>query len=399
MTHIVRVPAFLLAAILVLAGCAELPGSGSAGAPSCPACAECPACAAPAKTAATLYEKVDYADVPGWSAASVAPGLRAFVAGCHRLAAAGALRRACEAARTPAAGSEESARRFVEETFDVWSVAGAASGLVTGYYEPVIAGSRTRSERFRHPIHGVPDDLVAVDLESVAPELKGLRLRGRLEGARLVPYWSRGEIEGGRGSRAPVLAWAEDAVELFFLQIQGSGQLALPSGERLRLGYGDHNGHPYRSLGRALIQRGELALEQTSMQGLKTWAAANPQKLREALNANPSYVFFREMKGAGADEGPVGTLGVPLTAGYSIAVDARQIPLGAPVFLSTTYPLSTQPLERLVAAQDTGGAIRGAVRADFYWGSGAEAGTQAGRMRQPGRMWILWPRGEPLPKL
>jgi membrane-bound lytic murein transglycosylase A len=268
--------------------------------------------------------------------------------------------------------------------------------MVTGYYEPVLAGSRARSERFRHPVYGVPADLIAVDLESVNPELKGLRLRGRIEGNRLVPYRARAEIESGGGFQAPVIAWVEDAVELFFLQIQGSGQIALDTGGRLRLGYGDQNGHPYRSIGRFLVERREMTLDQASMQGIKAWATANPRKLREALDSNPSYVFFREMPEG--DAGPIGTLGVPLTAGYSIAVDPRHVPLGASVFLATTMPLSSQPLERLVAAQDTGGAIRGAVRADFFWGSGAEAGVQAGRMRQQGRLWILWPKGEGPPR-
>jgi membrane-bound lytic murein transglycosylase A len=260
----------------------------------------------------------------------------------------------------------------------------------------VLAGSRVRTDRFRHPVFGVPDDLVAVDLESVIPELKGLRLRGRLEGNRLVPYLSRGEIERRAPFRAPVLAWVEDPVELFFLQIQGSGQIELESGGRLRLGYGDQNGYPYRSMGRYLIQRGELGLEQTSMQGIKTWAAANPGKLREALDSNPSYVFFRQVPDT--PEGPIGTLGVPLTAGYSVAIDPRTVPLGAPVFVATTMPLSTQPLQRLMAAQDTGGAIRGAVRADVFWGTGNEAGTLAGRMRQQGRMWVLWPIAEGPPR-
>ena len=276
--------------------------------------------------------------------------------------------------------------------------------MVTGYYEPVLAGSRGRGERFRHPVYGVPADLVSVDLESVNPELKGLRLRGRMDGKRLVPYWTRAEIESTGAFPAPIIAWVEDPVELFFLQIQGSGQIALASGERLRLGYGDQNGHPYRSMGRYLVEQREMTLDQASMQGIKAWATANPRKLRAALGANPSYVFFREMpEGANAggapQGGPVGTLGAPLTAGYSIAVDPRHVPLGAPVFLATTWPLSTQPLERLMAAQDTGGAIRGAVRADFYWGSGDEAGKLAGRMRQQGRIWILWPRGEALPAL
>ena len=184
-------------------------------------------------------------------------------------------------------------------------------------------------------------------------------------------------------------------MEFFFLQIQGSGQIQLESGERIRVGFAEQNGHPYRSLGRHLVERGEMTLDQASMQSIKAWAAANPQRLQEALNHNASYVFFRELPAAG---GPSGALGVPLEAGYSIAVDARYVPLGAPVFLATTYPLSPQPLERLVLAQDTGGAIRGAVRADFFWGTGAEAGTLAGRMRQQGRLWLLWPRGEAPPR-
>jgi len=391
MTRIVRAPAPFVFAILVLAGCADLPQA--------PQPRGCPACPAPARPAETKYLPTPFSAIPGWASAPFAPGLRAFTAGCARIAAGAPLRRACEAARALPADDEAAARAFVEAMFEAWAIVsadGRAEGTVTGYYEPVLAGSRTRSERFRHPVYGVPADLVAVHLESVNPGLKGLRLRGRVEGTRLVPYWTRGEIETKDSFDAPVLAWVEDPVELFFLQIQGSGQIELASGQRLRLGYGDHNGQPYRSMGRFLVQRGELVLEQASMQGIKAWAAANPRKLREALDANPSYVFFKEMPETG---GPIGTLGVPLTAGYSIAIDQSSVPLGAPVFLSTTWPLSAQPLERLVAAQDTGGAIRGAARADFYWGSGTEAGTLAGRMRQQGRMWLLWPRGDPLPQL
>jgi membrane-bound lytic murein transglycosylase A len=393
MTHIARALALSLSlAILGLAGCASPP-------PACPPCAACAACPAPPRAAEAKLEPVSFAAIPGWPGASLAPGLRAFAAGCARLAAASALRRSCEAARALPEGDEAAARAFIEATFDAWSIAAAggdAEGTITGYYEPVLAGSRTRSERYRVPVYGVPADLIAVDLESVHPELKGLRLRGRVEGNRLVPYRTRAEIEGGSDFRAAVIAWVEDPVELFFLQIQGSGQIALDSGQRLRIGYADQNGHPYRSIGRYLVERREMTLDQASMQGIKAWAAANPGKLRDALDSNPSYVFFREAPAGGAtdERGPVGTLGVPLTAGYSLAIDARHIPLGAPLFLATTFPLSAQPLERLMAAQDTGGAIRGPVRADFYWGSGAEAGTLAGRMRQRGRLWLLWPRGE-----
>jgi membrane-bound lytic murein transglycosylase A len=381
-----------LPAILVLAGCAGLPAQ-----PLLPLA--CPACPAPARPVETKYQQTPYAQIPGWAVALLAPGLRAFTSGCARIAAATALRRACDAARALPVDDEAAARAFVEANFDAWALAnadGTAEGMVTGYYEPVLAGSRTRSERFRHPVYGVPADLVAVDLEGAVSEVKGLRLRGRLDGTRLVPYWTRTEIETNGKFSAPVLAWVEDPVELFFLHIQGSGQIELGSGARLRLGYGEHNGHPYASIGRYLMQRGELALEQTSMQGIKAWAAANPGRLREALDSNPSYVFFREMA---PGNGPLGTLGAPLSAGYSLAIDPRSVPLGAPVFLATTMPLSSLPLHRLMAAQDTGGAIRGAVRADFYWGTGNEAGALAGRMRQQGRLWVLWPRGESLPKL
>ena len=189
-------------------------------------------------------------------------------------------------------------------------------------------------------------------------------------------------------------AHAEDAVELFFLQIQGSGRVRLPDGSMMRLGYADQNGHPYKAIGRVLADRGEIPIEQASMQGIQAWARANPERLGEILDANPSYVFFREMpvKGNG-EEGPQGALGVPLTPGRSIAVDPRHVPLGAPVFLSTTYPNTSTPLSRLMLAQDTGGAIRGVVRADFFWGFGADAGAQAGRMKQSGQMWVLLPIG------
>ncbi|HUK05292.1 MAG TPA: MltA domain-containing protein [Burkholderiales bacterium] len=392
MTHIARSLVPFVPAILVLAGCAAPPPA-------------CPPCAAPPRAPAAKLERAPLEALPGWSGAALAPGLRAFASGCARLDAGSALRRACDAARALPEGDEAAARAFIESTFDAWSVAaadGSAEGTITGYYEPVLAGSRTRSDRFRIPVYGVPADLVAVDLDALYPELKGLRLRGRVEGNRLVPYLTRAEIEGGSGGASPfqaaVIAWVEDPVELFFLQIQGSGQIALETGERLRLGYADQNGHPYRSIGRYLVERHEMTLDQTSMQGIKAWAAANPGKLRDALDSNPSYVFFRELSAGSEDRGPIGTLGVPLAAGYSLAVDPRTVPLGAPLYLATTFPLSARPLERLMAAQDTGGAIRGAVRADFYWGSGAEAGTLAGRMRQRGRLWILWPRDEGPPR-
>jgi membrane-bound lytic murein transglycosylase A len=379
-----------IAAILMLAGCAALEPSAD-GQGSCPPCAACPQCPAKPAPAEARYERTEFAALPGWRETALIPALNAFRIGCARVAA---LARPCESSKGVA--SEDEARRFFETAFDLYAIVApddGREGLVTGYYEPILEGSRARTARFRIPVHGVPDDLVAVDLASLYPELRHMRLRGKIEGRRLVPYDSREQIENA--ARAPVLAWVEDPVELFFLQIQGSGRVRLESGGELRLGYADQNGHPYRSLGRLLVERGELKLGEASMQGIKAWALANPGKLQEALNHNASYVFFRELA---ASDGPIGALGAPLTAGYSIAVDPRHVPLGAPVYLAATFPLSAQPLERLVVAQDTGGAIRGAVRADFFWGTGPEAGTQAGRMRQQGRMWLLWPRGEPVPK-
>jgi membrane-bound lytic murein transglycosylase A len=385
-THIAR-PFVFAAAILLAAGCAQVPPQ-----PTCP----CPPKPAPAAEA--RYEPVSFAALPGWSGAAAAASVRAFVAGCRNGAAARAMQAACEQARALQAGDDAAARAFFEGVFAAYAIVapdGAREGLVTGYYEPLLEGSRRRSARFTHPVYGLPDDLVVVDLASQYPELRGLRLRGRLNGRRLEPYYSRGEIEARNGAfPAPVIAWVENPVELFFLQVQGSGQIRLDSGERIRVGYADHNGYPYRSLGRYLADRGDMPLEQTSMQGIKAWAAANPGRTQEALNQNPSYIFFRELPAVG---GPPGAMGVPLEAGYSIAADPQYVPLGAPVWLATTYPLSPAPLERLVVAQDTGGAIRGALRADLFWGTGPEAGALAGRMRQPGRLWLLWPRGEPLP--
>ena len=361
---------------------------------------------APEKPAsgAASYEPGEWRGLSGWRNAPQGPALRAFAASCKRLQAA-RWRAACDTAAGMSNATEADARAFFEARFSPYRIVapdGSRDGLITGYYEPILHGSRAAGAIYRHPVYGVPDDLIVVDLAGLHPELKHLRLRGRLDGRRLVPYYERADIEGpGRRFNAPVLAWVADPVELFFLQIQGSGQIELDSGARIRLGYADQNGHPYSSLGRYLIDRGELKFEQSSMQGIKAWAEANPGKLRAALDQNPSYVFFRELPAAevkpGAADGPPGAAGVPLTAEFSVAVDPRHIPLGVPLFLATTHPSSDRPLEKLVVAQDTGGAIRGAVRADFFWGTGPEAGALAGRMRQRGAMWLLWPRGEPLP--
>jgi membrane-bound lytic murein transglycosylase A len=377
--------------ILLVAACTQLPEKPAPPKPPVPERAQ--------------YIETSFAALPGWERTRLEPSLRAFLNGCARAPAI--LLGPCGTATTIAIGDEAGARRFFETTFAPYAMVSTESGdtgTITGYYEPVLRGGRLRDEINRYPIFGIPDDLIVVDLASVAPETRNLRLRGRVDGRRLVPYYTRAEIEErakalsdsrGEGFKAPIIGWTADPVELFFLQIQGSGQLELENGDRIRLAYADQNGQPYRSLGRYLVERGELTLDQASMQGIKSWAAANPGKLQDALNVNASYVFFRE---SADPRGVVGALGVPLVAQYSLAVDRRFIPLGAPIFLATTHPLSDEPLIRLAAAHDTGGAIRGVVRADLFWGTGPEAGAMAGRMRQSGKMWLLWPRGEALPR-
>lgn len=392
----------ILLAALATAGCAGLLGPAGQGPGDCnqlAGCPVCPVCPTPPTTTlrANPLEPVDFAAIAGWKDGEQAAAWPALLASCQALRFRDAWRGVCAKAAEIRFPTDEEARRFLQEQFVPWRLAnpdGALDGLVTGYYEPVLRGSRTKSAPFVYPLYAPPDDLLTIDLSTTNPELRGMRLRGRVEGKRVVPYYSRAEIARGA---APVsgkeLLWVDDPIEAFFLQVQGSGRVQLATGETLRVGYADQNGHPFQSIGRFLVDRGELKLGETSMQSIKTWASANPQRVEDLLDQNPSFVFFRELPLADPGSGPVGAFGVPLTGGRSIAVDTRYVPLGAPVFLATTFPSSPTPLNRLVLAQDSGGAIRNPVRADFFWGSGPEAGAQAGRMRQQGRMWVLLPRG------
>jgi len=406
-----KIQAAALIALLFLAACTGMPpGETAPGCKPCPAGPALPPAAStsvpsrPAPTPAPppagpfsrTLQPAKWSDLPGWNEDDQAAAWPAFIASCRGVASkphGASWKRTCDLARAADGKPGHDPRRFFENQLKPYAVLAAdsnATGLVTGYYEPLLRGSRTRVKGYEQPVRGVPDDLLTIDLGTVFPELKDKRVRGRLEGNKVVPYWSRAEI-AARGDKVPsrTLLYVDDAVELFFLQVQGSGRVNLPDGTTVRLNYADQNGYPYQSIGRVLVDRGELKLEDASMQGIQAWARANPGRLDELLNSNPSYVFFREAPNGNG--GPVGALGVPLTAGRSIAVDPRSVPLGAPVFLATTRPNSTKPLNRLMLAQDTGSAITGAVRADFFWGFGKEAGEQAGRMKQSGRMWVLLP--------
>ncbi|MBL8438670.1 MAG: murein transglycosylase A [Zoogloeaceae bacterium] len=396
-------PAALIAA-LFLAACqtASVPERTCPGAPNCPPVTPPPvATPAPPLPTAPLpsakgLQSAHWADLPGWERDDPLQVLPALRSSCTVLSRQRGWKAACDSVlalgERPA---PEAVRGVLMRGFTPWQLVnpdGTREGLITGYYEPLIRGSRVRTSQYAWPIRGVPEDMLTIDFSDVYPDLKKYRLRGRLVGNKVVPYWTRSELER-MGDRLPsrVIAWAADPVELFFLQVQGSGRMDLAEGPQIRLAYADQNGQPYQSIGRWLVDRGELTLDAASMEGIKTWARNHPERLTELLNVNPSYVFFKELPASNG--GPAGAQGVPLLERRSIAVDPRAVPLGAPVYLATTEPNSDRPWQRLMVAQDTGGAIKGNVRADVFWGFGAEAGALAGRMRQTGRMWALLPKG------
>lgn len=285
------------------------------------------------------------------------------------------------------------AKQFLQQHLRPWAVVGdnGSQGLVTGYYEPVVHGSRSQGGEYQWPMYAPPADLLTIDLGKLYPELAGKRVRGKLVGNKVVPYDTRAEI-ANRSDQPPVIVWLNDPVEAFFLQVQGSGRVMLDNGSSLRLAYADHNGRPYSSIGKWLASQGELPIQQASMQNIKEWARTHPDRVSEMLNVNQAMVFFKEESLSDEVAGPKGAYGIPLIAKRTIAVDANFVPLGSPVFLATSEPGTQTPLRRVVFAQDTGAAIKGAARADFFWGSGDEAGNMAGRMKQAGFMWILWPR-------
>ncbi len=286
---------------------------------------------------------------------------------------------------------------YIHDRFEPLEAAGGADGemLVTGYYEPVIDASEQPTPDYAVPVFGLPGDLVEVPLEAFDPRFRGERLFGRLEGRRLVPYWRRAEIDAGRlAGRGLELAWARDPVDLFFMEVQGSGTLRFPDGRERRVGYAGANGRPYRAIGRLLIDEGHVPREAMSMQAIREWLRTHPDQRERVLQHNESYVFFRPLPGP-----PEGSLGRPLTPGRSVATDARLFPPGALAFIETERPERAADgsvrwvrLARFVLNQDTGGAIRGAGRVDFFWGRGEAAAFAAGLMRQPGRLYFLVPR-------
>ena len=385
MSHISRVldvlkhRAVLPAAILgLLAGCAVSP-------PGPPADGRPPVAATGSAAGGDVVVRgrsrwvaADWKDLPDWGVDRTAELWPALLRGCERPAPG--WEATCAGARQQPPASDAAAREWLQQRlrpYRVESLEGATDGLITGYFEPLVEASRQPRGAMRVPLHQPPPDL-----------------------STRKPYWTRQQLDTLPAAQVSLkgreLAYVADPLDLLILQIQGSGRLAVTEadGSRrlVRAAFAGHNDQPYKSVGRWLIEQKELRADQASWPGIKAWAQANRARLNEMLWANPRVVFFREEPLPDPAAGPRGAQGVPLTPGRSIAVDPQSVPYGTPVWLDTTEPLASTPLRRLVMAQDTGSAITGAVRADYFWGWGDVAEQQAGRMKQPLRLWVLWPR-------
>ncbi len=323
------------------------------------------------------FNAVSWQALPGWQDDNVSQAWPAWLKSCEVLRKrSGEMnwRQVCALAASVSARDTQSVRRYFESNFQAYEIrnsAGSDTGLITGYYEPVMNGSQTRTSTYNVPLYAYPN---------------------AWKKSRPNPGPTRAELMSSGILQGSEIAWVQDPVAAASMQIQGSGKIRLQDGRILRLGFAGTNEQPFKSSAQWLIDRKEMTRGEASMQGISQWAKRNPDRVNEMLNANPRFVFFKELpSNVDADLGPTGALGVPLTAERSIAVDLQAMPLGAPVFLATTKPLSNQSLQKLVMAQDTGKAIVGGVRADFYWGSGDAAGEIAGRMKQNGKMWLLLP--------
>ena len=322
--------------------------------------------AGPVSASGQRVNMIDFSDLQGWDSDDHQAALRVFQASCPVISKA----RLDEDWSTLCALADTAtdARSFFERFFRPVVVGNPSEALFTGYYEPELLASSTRTGQYNVPLYAVP------------PEVRSGPL----------PWATRAEIETGNllEGRGLEIAWLKDPVEAFFLQVQGSGRLKLTDGSVLRVGFGGKNGHEYRSVGKELVRRGVYEPHQVSAQMIKNWVRRNPEEGRLLLHHNPSFVFFREVKNVALQDGPLGAIQVPLTEGRSLAVDPAHVPLGAPVWLEKA---GANPFNRLMVAQDTGSAIKGQQRADVFFGSGDAAGRQAGRTKDGGRMVVLLP--------
>ncbi|STX81330.1 Membrane-bound lytic murein transglycosylase [Legionella busanensis] len=358
------------------------------------------------------FKVVTFEELPGWGDTSIKESLLAFQISCT-----GFLRQdpehavgskeiplkvkdwypACNNALTlnPHNIDESEAREFFEKWFTPIEFynKNPVQGLFTGYYLPLLNGSLTETKEYNIPIYGLPYNMVIAKLEDFDPKLAHQHIAGRVQENKLVPFYTREEINNGALiGKAPILAWVNNRIDRLFLEIQGSGIIKLPDGSTLYVGYAGENGAPYTSIAQVLIDKGVMTKDNASMEGIRAYLDAHPQEMLPILNQNKSFVFFRILKQTAA----IGAGDVNLTPGYSLAVDEKWIPLGTPLWLDTTRPSQTstsdKTLQRLMIAQDTGGAIRGPVRGDVFWGAGDKATYIAGHMKNKGYYWLLLPK-------
>jgi len=351
-------------------------------------------------------ERAPVDSLPGWSHDGVAAALPALRRSCDALLGkptdqpvgpdgiAGTVRDwhgPCAALQTVEAGDDAAVRRVLRAQFAAYAVRGrdGRTGTFTGYYSATLDAAREPRGAYQHPIYRTPGDLVTADLGRFRADLNGERIVGRVTDGALVPYLDRTAIaEGALAGRDLAFLYADDPIDVFFLHIQGSGVARLPNGERQRIGYAASNGREFTGIGSYLLDNDMIPPEQGSMQGIRRWLADHPDRAQAVMNENARFIFFKPLNGPG----PVGSQGVPLTAGRSLAVDPDRLPLGAPVWVATKQPATDAPFQRLMVAQDTGSAIQGTVRGDIYFGAGEDAFARAGRMKRDGRIWLLLPK-------
>ncbi len=345
-----------------------------------------------------------YSDITGWKVDSQQGSLLAVQKSCERFlklspnkqtglnTKAGDWQRPCQNLPDVNHSTKEQSGNFFESYFTPYRVKSGSedTGLFTGYYEASLKGSMVPTGKYKTPLRARPTDLVMVNLGEFLPDLKGKRIAGRVKEGQLKPYEDRTLIETGKLSKEMdvPLYWVDSAVDAFFLQVQGSGVVTLPDGTAQRIGYDGQNGHPYTAIGKELIARGALTKENVSMQAIRDWLSAHPSEAVEVMRTNKSYVFFRKLD----TDGPIGAEGVVLTPERSMAIDNSVWPYGLPMFIDAEHPTTSERLQRLVVAQDTGGAIRGNIRGDFFWGYGDKAAANAGPMKSKGNLWVLLPK-------
>lgn len=358
-----------------------------------------------------MFRAVAFKQLPGWEEAELKQSMSTFQSSCrafikqepykvvgteHIELQAKDWQPACLAALKVNPSAAIKVKAFFQEWFSPVEFYDGkpVKGLFTGYYMPFLKGSLTQSKEYNVPIYEVPDDLVSVDLGLFVPHLKNQKIVGRLAGSKVVPYYTREQInKGALKDKARVLLWIHSPIDRLFLEIQGSGVVELQDGSKMYVGYDGQNGAPYTAIAGVLIKKGVMTKDNASMQGIKRYLEAHPKQLDKVINQNKSFVFFRKLNVDGA----LGSQGVALTPGYSLAIDRQWIPMGAPLWLSTTRPNSkmpdtNKPMQRLMIAQDTGGAIKGKVRGDVFWGGGDKATLIAGHMKNEGHYWLLLPK-------